>query len=355
MHQGQDLAEQSQEAVLEWLGSKECATFLRSCTSAVHRRCLKLGLALAEDENQPAAIWEYLNHKPGLAKQIIELLQQQDTTKARIYLANSYLQHLLDQRRQKKDSQFHYLYRKARDILSSDQNFTLQTGKKGSFFCPGARSQDTQLCTKPLLREGEGYQSWPDPAQGKGNDSDKAYILRAAAHFYDLACKSLGYKALLPVRELTAYLLSRTRFQRQEYRVREIPQTQEEDQDQAPRPWEDLPHPEEHQAQKSLVRSGLKDLATGIVNNWSRLQARIFYLSYQEELSQSRIAELTGYQGASGVKYQLQQAEQEIRRKTAAWPFLSPPDLDEGLFSELLEELFKICKQQTQDRNPKED
>jgi hypothetical protein len=94
----------------------------------------------------------------------------------------------------------------------------------------------------------------------------------------------------------------------------------------------------------AVVRSRLPELARKLVASWPEKLRTAFALIQGEELSLDEAARRMGYKGASGVSYVYRAALERLRDFCLLWPGLSPPDLDEDLFDELVTLVLTFCK-----------
>jgi hypothetical protein len=93
------------------------------------------------------------------------------------------------------------------------------------------------------------------------------------------------------------------------------------------------------------VRSRLPELAQKLVASWPEKLRMAFSLIQGEELTLDEAARRMGYKGASGVSYVYRAALDRLRDFCLLWPGLSPPDLDEDLFEELVTLVVRFCRE----------
>jgi hypothetical protein len=95
----------------------------------------------------------------------------------------------------------------------------------------------------------------------------------------------------------------------------------------------------------AVVRSRLPELSQKLVASWPEKLRMAFSLIQGEELTLDEAARRMGYKGASGVSYVYRAALDRLRDFCLLWPGLSPPDLDEDLFEELVTLVVRFCRE----------
>ncbi len=335
-----------------WLGSVECGLFLEGCGGKIKARAMNQGLKLSEGSLEAGALWEFLASRLDVAENTFQALNSGNPTQARQLLANYYILHLIDLRRTRQDSAFHSLYRRARTVLSDHQDFTCISDRKGTCYAYG-KNRNQGPVIKDMSSQVVNYRLLPDPVADP-ECSQSEYIISGAALFYTWACEHFSQTGLIPIRELTAYLMTRPKFNRDILKIIKISELEgDSDMDgQFREGMDSFPSGNTSCPQLSgMVEPALEDIARSMVDGWTEGMVQAFYLHTGREMDLVRIAGIMGYKGASGVKYQLGLVHESIRRSSAAWPLLSPPDLDEKIFNRFVEHVIIFCKQKTTSRN----
>lgn len=335
-----------------WLSSKECSMFVKSCRDRIKARALNQGLDLSEDSLEIGTIWTFLATRQDVTQKVFQALDSGSSTQSRQLLSNYYILHLIDLRRTRQGSMYHSLYRKTRTVLSGHLDFTCVSDRKGTYYALGKNRKNFPVITEFAIRE-KNYQLLPDPETEPGC-SQNEYITSGAVLFYTWASKNFSKTGLIPIKELVAYLMTRPKFNKEilkVVRISEIESFADKDENISNSmdsfPSRTIVCPQLY----GIVEPALQDIARAMMDGWTASMAEVFYLNTGREMRLERIAEIMGYKGASGVKYQLAIAHEDIRRSTAAWPLLSPPDLDDNIFSKFLEYVLFFCKQKIKSRN----
>jgi hypothetical protein len=94
----------------------------------------------------------------------------------------------------------------------------------------------------------------------------------------------------------------------------------------------------------AVVRSRLPELARKLVASWPEKMRTAFALVQGEGITLEEASRRMGYKGASGVSYMFRGALDRLRDFCLLWPGLSPPELDEELFDELVTLVLAFCK-----------
>ena len=339
----------------EWMSSNECSTFLDGCREKIRSRVVGQGLSVSDESLETGTLWSFMASRQDICAKVYAALTQNKITQARFILANYYLLHLIDRRRSSQESSYHSLYRKVRTILSKDPDFAWKADNIGSFYAHGKQQEELPVLSNPF-NDQDNYQSIPDP-EVAADCRDKEFIKSAAVLFYRWACEEAGRSGFVPVRELSAYLMTRSRFKSMQDKALKIISFCDLDEHIVDN-LIDKEGPDSLTSEKEIrhriaghTSPELKEFAGSMVENWTSQMAAAFYYYACRGMKLEETAKCMGYKGASGVKYQLNMVYEDIRRRTAVWPLLSPPDMDDNVFEEFLEHVFYFCKQRLNYRN----
>lgn len=263
-------------------------------------------------------------------------------------IARDYLLHLKDQARTYGTNPWRALYRQLRQLLREEESICYRATSQGAFY---SLEKDARELPRDALDRAPPYDQWESPletvptAQLHTRDG----LLKLARFFWNLAPGYFGGgRHCLPVRELVHYL-GRHYAGLEAPLIRPASQEAEPDREDS---LECIAKPgEELVPEHSFVRSRLRKLAEGVVNAWSGKQREAFYLLHGRELTLDAAASHMGYKGPSGVSYVYGTALDRLRDFSLLWPGLSPPDLNEDLFDEFVEEILELCKSGRDSRN----
>jgi DNA-directed RNA polymerase specialized sigma24 family protein len=351
-----------------WLASPECLGPLERAARAVLRQARHIGLpegllpceglgALSGpgyvDCVQATAhdLWVFLSTRPASWRRRSDLawLAGQGESFLARRIGQDYLQHLKDQARTYGSHPWRALYRRVRQVLREEPSIHTRATDRGVFYSLEPGSPDW---VDPHRLGATPYEAWSSPldAVPAADLHRRESLVRLATIFWHQAVHRLGdVPRALPVRELVHYLSRHYGHLSPPARVVPGKAVGGDEADGV----EGVPQPGgEVGPELAVVRSRLAELARKLVASWPDRLRTAFVLIQGEELTLEEAARRMGYKGPSGASYAYRSALERLRDFCLLWPGLSPPDLDENLFDELVSLVLDLCRRDSQGREP---
>lgn len=341
-----------------WLNNGDCLPWLREQAHLILRQAGASGLppgiwphgrleSLSPAELESALeeiaheLWIYM--RASLEKQSEGLPPELEQARRRphlvaAYFRNGFLFNLHSQARRKDVSLYHYLYRRIREVISQGAGFFQRGGKWGTLY--SLESDCESLNTLQGLLEGD-YASWPSPQNLVSETSFLGFrsldLEELARYFWREAISRLGRPCFLPCRELATYLASHYQSLRSGLL------------------GDDACEASATVGELGLAEvqvSGLAVLAEQLVAGWSEPRRQVFALALDSRgLTLREVAERTGLQGPSHVRYHLKQACENLTAFCEAWPGVSPAPSDRKFWTEFLYCVASACNNRLPDRS----
>jgi hypothetical protein len=344
---------------IEWLDSADGRASLKTAAEFIFRQSARLSLpadllpcnnpwSLPADQREDcfqmlaADLWIFLRSQTGA--QLEKLIAAgQIYSQGRMFmlkLAQHFLSSLRDQARTLERDPARALYRRLRQVLYEAPEVHYLAGANGVYF---SLQPDAPVLPHPELLHADSYESWQAPLDevNRRGLTQRKNLLKLATLFYSQAVARIGGDYYLPVRELLSYIrchyaeLSGVNFEPLE--DSHVAQTAAGDGTSAAVDAQAV-------GPVACVYEKLPELAKQIVAAWSMKERRAFALIQGDELTLEAAAARLGYSSAAGVRYVYQNALNTLRDYCLLWPGLSPPELDERLFENLILTIIRICR-----------
>ncbi len=247
-----------------------------------------------------------------------------------------YRSHLKDQIRGSGGSFYANLYRRIQLTLSRHNQFTVLS-RSGYSYYAALKDADLPFIGRDFFQTAQ-VEDFPDPEIHEKWDNENE-LVAWAAFFWEHTTSLAGNEYLIPIRELTYYLISKNCVYDQTATFESTSsadgQNQEEDLQQ------DYPDPNPG---PGISSEKLARLAEEIVSDWDDRMVRAFYIYNYQEKNLEETAAAVGYAGASGVRNLLSKAVYQIREKTSSWPGFYEEEMDEESAKIFLDNLFSSCR-----------
>ena len=342
----------------DWLSSSNCRPALAAAAQFIFRQALRLSLpaellpcpdpwklppderadcfqALADDlwiflRSRPAT-WYRRNHWIPLAARGGRFLM--------LKIAQEFLNDLRDRARTYARDPGRALYRHLRQILQEEEGVEYCATKQGAFFSMDCEAAPWEASG---FLGGDAYGNWDSPhLQVSMKDVEKrSSLLFLARLFWEEACRRLGRRCFLPVRELVRFIASHYPG----FAPITIISLEAVDDGSGADTARHRAAEGETPREASFVGLDLEELARQLAAAWSPKQREVFALIQGQDLTLAQAAVQMGYRSAAGAAYAYRSALDVLRDFCLLWPGLSPPDLDESLFEAFVVQLVEVCK-----------
>lgn len=340
-----------------WLQQPGCRTILEEAAKWIYRQATKIALpadllpcsdpwSLAPSERQDCFqmladdLWLYLKERGPelLRKKAWRHWAESNERALRLKITQDYMNQLKDRARILDRDAGRSLYRRLRQILKDDPEIHYQADPKGSYF---SLVKDAPVLSDGWKLRSEGYELWESPL-GSFSEKDLRHsrnLLQVASRYWYLAREHLGRSHYMPVRELVYYLQAHyAHFKNIQLESAADPESP------IGMAMERKSATPADAAAHAYTRTRLTSLAEQLAIALSDKQAAAFYWIQGQEWTLQQTAGHLGYQSAAGARYPYERACEVLRDFCRLWPGLSPPDLDEKLWKEFVQEVLKFCK-----------
>lgn len=336
---------------IDWLSNADCLPWLREQAALILRQASLSGLppglwpygrpeALSADQLESALdeiaheFWIFM--RVSLADRSQALPPELDQARQRphlvaTYFRNGFLLRLRSQARRKDVSLYHYLYRRIREVVWQGAGFFQRSGSWGTLY--SLEPDGESLNTLQGLVEGE-YADWPSPhdlvSESRLLGFHAVDLEELARHFWREVASRLGRACFLPCRELATYLGCH-------YQSLRVGLVGEES-------WDTGATGDESSLAEVQI-SGLAVLAEQLMAGWSDIRRRVFALALDSrDMTLREVAERSGLQGPSHVRYHLQKACEDLSNFCDAWPGVPPEPSNRKFWTEFLFCVAAACK-----------
>lgn len=349
--------EDTKDYLIAWLSSKEGDNFLHECAQRIigykeryitAKQSVFWNVGKGEKEridnlhDLKSEIFIFIFDNSNVRNKIEKDLRGGKNLSALKNLQTMYISQLKDARRGKEGDFVSYLYRKIQVFLSKHEGFTVSSQRDGSFYA--AIIAEGLPVLGGEFFQNHNVEAWPSPQRPNKEATSHDYQ-EWAKTFWNLVRKAAGYDCLVPIRELTYYLIHHKCVGDPIAKVSSSVQRDQHGQEIDL--LDDFPDQNPASGVSSQVLEGM---AQDLVSSWGPKVAQAFYLRYADDLPLSEIAEKLGYAGPSGVSNLLQRAAHSLREKISAWPGLYGQEENEALSKEFLEYVLDFCKTYKFDR-----
>ncbi len=282
-------------------------------------------------------LYIFVSTRPQVRSVLAENIFQNNHLKAAAILCRAFIQYLQGIRSASSKYHWHAYYHKARRTIragaASHGDIVYHAEREGSFFAIGQPADPLPPLAPEHLFSTTDFTGWPHPDLADNADTP-AVLLAWARFFHEIACRQIGSHHLVPIREMINYILARGGLGWKTATHIPLPDSGAGEHSlpvtlQAP----DLPSLEQ-----------IKALAEGIFEGWSASQQQAFCMRFHQEHSLKEIARRLDYASPSGPHALLHNLTQSLLETLAAWPGLSPPDLDDTCWGEFFAALMAFCK-----------
>lgn len=338
----------------DWLQTQEGKAYLEACSKYLIKAKEK------HMRSQDEVLWDssrnyeqkvldlstelyfFLNDNQRVFDTIQTLIDTNSKKKAISILTLKYHNHLKDINRGSQGTFFPNLYRKIQLSIARHDDFTVSSCKGMSYYA-AIKDADLPIIEQTFFQTTsvEDY-PYPEKLSKWKNEKD---VLAWAGFFWERTRDITGYDCLVPVRELTYYLINKkcvhsstpafsdslcTSDQGKDFNIHEIIA--------------------DSNPGAGISREMLQDLARATVQDWDEKTAKAFYLYYNEQMTLEATAAEVGYSGPSGVRNVIRKAIHSIRDKTSSWPGFYEDLMNEEANKCFLENIFIFCKLRAFDR-----
>lgn len=327
----------------EWISTKQGLQIINRAAKIINRKIQTAGLEsfLSEYANQPeeisSSLWIYLSERAGEwdKKRPLGKCLMAGERYILSLIANSFFNHLKDKVRTKGLSPSRYLYSRLRSVLSSRPNvFVVNHGNVAYYsFDDRVPFEAGHIYMGGNIEHNEW--AFPDDVSS-GNIHSEETVVRVAEYFWRLITGQYSRPLWIRVKDLAAYVMT----------FLDIPtSTKSEDPDFELEGLPDKDWNGDHKrAERSLMQSFLKNLAECCAGRLSHKEKAVIFKIFCENQTLEQVARDMNYSSPSAVAYIREKAFEKIRECCAAEPGLSPPDLDEEVFNDFMENLLEFCK-----------
>ena len=258
---------------------------------------------------------------------------------------NRYLWHQQDKARSKQANPRGYLYRRLRELLSSDPQYTVTTDAQG-LLCYHPVADPGAGDIKPITEHHETlrYSDWPPPPPQAGQSPERylfsgPWLVTTAKIFWLEAVQRIGRPVAMPIREMCRYLAAHHPWLNN-------PQLQSSDETGLGDRLADPHGTPEEQIQRHDELRTITALAAQLAATWSAEQQLVFALRLADlpAMSFREISEHLGFADHNRAYSLYQQATRSLQRFTSTWPGPPLAELPREVAEVFIDEMKRLCK-----------
>ncbi len=347
----------TEKDIRDWLGTPDALELIHRVAVAYIRFAARHGLPAGSDSrfepNGQAAkenlqsieselVLFILENRTGFQRKLLL-----ENRKKGEFLKSAFICFQRENARHKDTDTFRYLYKRTGDILRNDSRFYTDTGPSGAMdFCmqPHGRRM------APLMAEDVEAILFPHDrieCHDFKSINRKKIIIQLATCFWRQVSDMWGKTAVrIDVRDLVKWI--------DRHIPVGIPQPisltgaiSDTDAPEAPRMDMEIPDPHSPPEDGGYDREQIQQWACDFSRLLGEKEKKVFFLRYNRQLDLGAIAGRTGYKGASGPKYILDEVERKLKHFLQDRPWLSPDEEQEmrvEAFDLFLNSLFLLLK-----------
>ncbi|MDD5204086.1 MAG: hypothetical protein PHS17_01620 [Desulfobacterales bacterium] len=335
MNKGSD----RENAVCAWLATEEAQSLVKRAARWVLRQARLTGYsltfmgfdpvsaldddALLEDVESRLKFY-ILENRRGIQEKIVLL-----GPKAGGVLQNGFMQEWTDASRNRESDPWHYLYKRAVEIMGACPDFARKKVNNGMLYSLGDESASIPEPADEDLR----CVVFPEAMAEREDLKRSETILGLAKYFWKAISAQWGEPVWVPVRSLINWIALRVDLSRPR-RAESSTTDQQDPLDGVPDEDKGLPVDEEKVALWARKFAASLDEDEGLA----------FALHWGDGRTLSEVARRIGYKNPSGVSYLIDKAKEKMKRFVRDLPWLSPPDLNEEALSLFLNATFSDLK-----------
>ncbi|MEJ5300488.1 MAG: hypothetical protein WHS38_05805 [Thermodesulforhabdaceae bacterium] len=331
----------------DWLNSEESQKILRKCAHKIMRKIQTSSLVylfsneLDSTDEIVSELWLYLKSHAKLwdSKKLLLLLENGERCLI-LWIVNKFILHLQDKMRSHELSPEAYFYLRLRRVLSSHDGISTAGFRGKTFYC--CNNSLPYSPENTYIPEQSDFSSFGFPEDiSQENIFDKESIITVAKHFWYEVAKKVSRPVWIPLRNLKDYIKTfiviPTNIALEEV-SNSLKETLKNDD------WHTNYILTEKELTIGLTGVNIRSLAETCAIHLDEKEREVLVRLNIEKQTLETVAKAMGYSRASAVAYIRNKAFRKIKEFCIAESLLSPPDLDQEILDEFIENLFDVCK-----------
>lgn len=336
----------------EWLRVDEAKRILDKCAVYISIKISSHSrfTGIYDTEELTGEIWVFCNNNADSweNKKPFDVLYAQGIDSVIKWIVNGFMLHISNESRKYQHSPTRYLYSRVRvSLSSSDDIFKTHSNKMGTYYtcCTNLPWREDNSITIKDFRSSH----WSFPANvSEKNIYEKDTIIQVGRYFWNQVREKTGRDLWIPIRDLVRYIGAFLPIPETHSKVSIDEQIDEETETNL---GDILIDPDMPPTDEETILEDLRKKAEKCALQLAPEEREAIALHHGEGRPLQEIATSMGYSSPSGVSYILQKAYHRIRNFCKPIPGLSPPDIDEELFTNFMENVIIFCKIHSPDLN----